>query len=341
MLFRSEQVIIDQILSNLQEIFAGSGVVFTTVRPAEGIEYSTIYIGGDDSAFAVYGSFLGLAEQVDIANKDPGDEGLVFSDQVARTSPRNCADSLAEVVAHETGHLLGYTHDSNISTGGRSGPLGDAALLVNPFEVIEFAGKAGSAVKKFMEWAGAGLAKGATVTFDRMESLLKPHCGSIDLTGPLAEVCFSFGAYAGFAVSGAVVSVSVAELQVGFSFVYDGIGKYWTISKGFLLDFAQKYKIGAEEFVSFKDSEVIAGVRFSAAKEVPLIPVSFGGKVIVDIDVDPDISVGTHWILSIQESFSYEAFMKAVGQPTLEKAVLDVFTPYGELRLSRSQLEVR
>jgi hypothetical protein len=53
-----EQLVIDQILSHLQRTFADSGVTFTTEQPAFGTEYSRIYIGGDDTAFSEYGSFL-------------------------------------------------------------------------------------------------------------------------------------------------------------------------------------------------------------------------------------------------------------------------------------------
>ena len=51
-----EQVVISEILLELEEIFAESGVVFTAERPAEGSEYSTVFVGGDDSGFAEYGT---------------------------------------------------------------------------------------------------------------------------------------------------------------------------------------------------------------------------------------------------------------------------------------------
>jgi hypothetical protein len=52
--------------AKLQETFAGSGIVFAIEQPAPGKAYSTIYVGGDGSAFTQY-----------------GDMGLVFSDQIA------------------------------------------------------------------------------------------------------------------------------------------------------------------------------------------------------------------------------------------------------------------
>ena len=111
-----EQAIIDQVLSNLQDVFADAGVVFTMEQPESRTEYSTIYIGGDDSLFSQYGSFLGLAEQVDVGNRNQSDEGLVFSDNVARKAEFDSnavANRLAATIAHECGHLLGFAHDKN------------------------------------------------------------------------------------------------------------------------------------------------------------------------------------------------------------------------------------
>ncbi|HSW00004.1 MAG TPA: choice-of-anchor D domain-containing protein, partial [Sedimentisphaerales bacterium] len=105
-----EQAIIDQILSNLQDIFAGSGIIFMVEEPEDGTQYSTIYIGGDGAAFAQYGSFLGLAERVDVGNRDRGDQGLVFGGQFTGASSDAYVMSLTGVIAHEAGHLAGYSH---------------------------------------------------------------------------------------------------------------------------------------------------------------------------------------------------------------------------------------
>ncbi len=112
-----EEAIIGQILSNLNHIFVGSGVVFATTRSEACLPYSTIYIGGDDSAFRQYGSFLGLAEQVDVGNLNPTDEGLVFSTQVTGCLVEGYATNLAGIIAHEAGHLLGYAHDGDKAGG--------------------------------------------------------------------------------------------------------------------------------------------------------------------------------------------------------------------------------
>ncbi len=50
-----EQEIIAGTITQLEETFAGSGIVFTTVQPTVGIDYSTMYVGGDDVAFGQYG----------------------------------------------------------------------------------------------------------------------------------------------------------------------------------------------------------------------------------------------------------------------------------------------
>jgi hypothetical protein len=107
-----EQAIITEVLTELGQIFADSGVIFTTEWPATGIPYSTIYIGGGDSAFAQYGSFLGLAEQVDIGNADTEDNAFVFAHELA-ARPADWSEYVArltQLIAHEAGHLLGYEH---------------------------------------------------------------------------------------------------------------------------------------------------------------------------------------------------------------------------------------
>jgi hypothetical protein len=116
-----KQIIIDEVLAILEETFAGSGIIFTAQRPEETRAYSTIYIGGGDSAFSPYGSFLGLAEEVDVGNCNLGDRAFVFSDQIAEDGAANLPGRLAQIIAHEVGHLLGYKHKvERIARGGPS-----------------------------------------------------------------------------------------------------------------------------------------------------------------------------------------------------------------------------
>ena len=125
-----EHAIITKVLESLEHHFAGSGVIFTTEKPEMGMSYSTIYIGGDDSAFTAYGSFLGLAEQIDVGNQDLSDEAFVFSDNLngSNDNLQVFADNIANIIAHETGHLLGYAHSSLPNLTVQSLVLSEVAL---------------------------------------------------------------------------------------------------------------------------------------------------------------------------------------------------------------------
>ena len=101
-----EEAAIDELVQKIEETFGDAGITVTTRPPTES-NYSTIYIGGDDSAFQEYGSFLGLAEQSDAGNSDGGDSAFVFSDRIL---VGGCSGTLQDVIVHEMGHLLGYTH---------------------------------------------------------------------------------------------------------------------------------------------------------------------------------------------------------------------------------------
>ena len=107
-----EQVIIDAVLGRLQRMFAGCGVIFTLAKPPDGIDYSTTYVGGDGSPFEPYGSFLGLAEQIDSANAVRNDDALVFTDRLGGGTPdlNLLIGRLTGIIAHEVGHLFGYIH---------------------------------------------------------------------------------------------------------------------------------------------------------------------------------------------------------------------------------------
>lgn len=109
-----EDAIIAGVLQQLSSIFADTGLTFITEIPVDDTVYSTIYIGGTDAPFAEYGSFLGLAEKVDMGNADRADHAFVFSSilGVPEDGLSGYTTRFSEIVAHETGRLLGYENDS-------------------------------------------------------------------------------------------------------------------------------------------------------------------------------------------------------------------------------------
>ena len=111
--FKNHEVTIKEtILKSLNHDFEGSHVSFVATQPPAGIDFSTIFVGGDGSAFNEHGLYYGLAEQVDHGNRHHDDNAFVFSDLI----PNGAKDAedygrdLAKVVSHEAGHLLGFEH---------------------------------------------------------------------------------------------------------------------------------------------------------------------------------------------------------------------------------------
>ncbi|MCK5344012.1 MAG: hypothetical protein KAR20_11440 [Candidatus Heimdallarchaeota archaeon] len=100
-----------QIITDLNNNFAGTGVNFTITSPTNE-EYSTLYVGGNSSAFSECGNFLGLSETIDVGNQIKTDNAFVFSDNI------NSTFAITETIAHEAGHLLGFAHtgDSSLTT---------------------------------------------------------------------------------------------------------------------------------------------------------------------------------------------------------------------------------
>ena len=109
----------DEVIAIANDIYSDFLVEFTDTRPTEG-EFSTILVGGSlsgspslSSVFPLGG--VGVAEDVDFGNNDRSDNALVLSGETffdpldGSQSTRNIP-LLAQVVAHETGHLLGLRH---------------------------------------------------------------------------------------------------------------------------------------------------------------------------------------------------------------------------------------
>ncbi|MBM4093670.1 MAG: hypothetical protein FJ276_30330, partial [Planctomycetes bacterium] len=77
-----EQELVADTNSLLHQWFAPLEVTFTIDRPELSEAFSTVYVGGGDEAFREYGSFWGLAEQVDRGNVDREDAAFVFTQEI-------------------------------------------------------------------------------------------------------------------------------------------------------------------------------------------------------------------------------------------------------------------
>lgn len=56
-----EDTIKETVVNSLNHVFQGSHVSVVTTQPPAGIDFSTIYVGGDGSAFNEHGFYYGLA----------------------------------------------------------------------------------------------------------------------------------------------------------------------------------------------------------------------------------------------------------------------------------------
>ena len=77
---------------------------YDTFAPAQ--PHSTIYITGSEDGY------FGLAESIDWYNENPQDNAVVFAGSLAKSasSTGRFSQLVANVVTHETGHLLGLIH---------------------------------------------------------------------------------------------------------------------------------------------------------------------------------------------------------------------------------------
>lgn len=115
-----EPAILDAMMAALSAEEFGIALDFTTERPAGG-SFATVQVGGDGSGFAEASYFLGLAESVDVGNRDTSDVAFVFAERIyaGGLTAEQFGQQLAQAIAHEVGHLIGEAHDEH-DTAGRS-----------------------------------------------------------------------------------------------------------------------------------------------------------------------------------------------------------------------------
>jgi hypothetical protein len=94
--------------------------------PAE--PYSTVYVTGST------GDYFGLADSVDWYDENPSDNAVIFAGLLAEasTSTNKFPQLTANVITHETGHLLGLAHtddNTELMDVNANFPVGDGPNL--------------------------------------------------------------------------------------------------------------------------------------------------------------------------------------------------------------------
>jgi len=135
------QALASRIVAELARTFAGTGLVFTTQDPGPSQAHSTVYITAGLPPFKAWGQISGLAERVDLGNRCVQDQALVFAGGLAAWASdlEGLARAIAQVAAHEVGHLVGYVHTED-AEGLRSGELDPGAYGSLPSQVAHDAG---------------------------------------------------------------------------------------------------------------------------------------------------------------------------------------------------------
>jgi len=120
------------IVARVRALYARYGVIVQTSDdglPITAPDVSTIYFGNYSR------TVFGISQQVDSGNRDACDDGIVFTDAfddafAVRPTTSGIALAIANVAAHEAGHLLGLAHVADVldlmdTTGSASTLLGD------------------------------------------------------------------------------------------------------------------------------------------------------------------------------------------------------------------------
>jgi len=102
-----------QIRRTIEQNYERFGVTVITSddpSPEEGVEYSTVFLGGFSR------ETFGMAESVDLYNEDYCDDAIVYTESFSLTmftfvpTVSEMAVAIANVASHEAGHLLGLNH---------------------------------------------------------------------------------------------------------------------------------------------------------------------------------------------------------------------------------------
>ena len=115
-----EQESVQYIMDFVAEDYAAYNVTITTIQPASG-EYTTIYVGGDNSWFQPNSGVIGVATY-DIGNRDPSNYGFAFTEELGiyysycGGSLQNFSEYVANLITHEAGHTFGTNHVDDPST---------------------------------------------------------------------------------------------------------------------------------------------------------------------------------------------------------------------------------
>lgn len=125
-----EQESINYILNFVQEDYAAYNINVTTTKPTTG-EYTTLYVGGDDTWFRPDSGVIGVATY-DVGNKWATNYGFAFSEELDIYCTYSYGDLmkfseyLANLITHEAAHTYGANHVQNTTA------LMNPYLPINP-----------------------------------------------------------------------------------------------------------------------------------------------------------------------------------------------------------------
>lgn len=114
-----EQESIQYVLNFVQEDYAAYNINVTTTKPTSG-EYTTIYVGGDNSWFRPDSGVIGVATY-DVGNKWATNYGFAFSEELdiyytySYGDLMKYSEYLANLITHEAAHTYGANHVQNTS----------------------------------------------------------------------------------------------------------------------------------------------------------------------------------------------------------------------------------